>query len=125
MYFEEVIFYSSPSSENFPGNRQVPLRKITHHGKFTDGKVPPRELYITHYSINNFNCKKNPFLLFFVVRAKSFFLSTDYPAAHRTKVHPVSFKARSWLSFSDWIFHSRLHQNNFPSNLKPYAWKDF
>ena len=28
------------------------------------------------------------------------------------------------MSFSDWTFHSRPHQNYFPSNLKPLACED-
>ena len=54
-------------------------------------------------------------------RHTTYFSSTQQlvPAAQRPKVQKVSFVARWWLSFSNWIFHSRPHQIYFPSNLKP------
>ena len=48
-------------------------------------------------------------------------------AAQLPKVNRVSFITHWWLrevSFNDWIFHSRPHQNYFPSNLKPQVCKD-
>ena len=55
---------------------------------------------------------------------KGALLTLQAPEAKLAKAHRVSFIARWWLSFNDWIFLSKFHQINVPSNLKPQECED-